>query len=140
MLLLFLTIVTVKGDEFNSPYYEWIPRRDLRHPVDTEGIMEKYPKTCDEHNFICRAKTKKAHNFPDGLYLAGEVIKGKCIYGWNEIEEEAFDFDVLKPKCTNGQLTWLKEEEELEWGAERIVRVQAKDHFLLVVFGIRTLG
>ena len=127
MLFSFLTIITVtNGDEFNSPYYEWIPRRDLRHPVDTEGIMEKYRKTCDEHNFICRAKTKKAHNFPDGLYLAGEVIKGKCIYGWNEIEEEAFDFDVLKPKCTNGQLTWLKEEEELEWGAERIVRVQAR--------------
>lgn len=61
MLVLFLTIagVATADDEFNSPHYEWVARRTLRHPVDT-GMMEKYPKTCDEHNFICRAKSAKS--------------------------------------------------------------------------------
>ena len=54
----FLTITTV-ADEFDSPYYEWVHRSGLRHPVDTQE-MAKYPSTCKEHNFICRAKTTKS--------------------------------------------------------------------------------
>ena len=57
--LVIVGVVTKADDEFNSPHYEWVARRTLRHPVDT-GMMEKYPKTCEEHNFICRAKSAKA--------------------------------------------------------------------------------
>ena len=126
-MLFFVFFVFVTG---NSELYEWVPKKQLRYPLG-EDELERYPRLateeCDatiEWRRICRAKTHRAESFPAGIYLAGEVIKGKCVYGWNEIEEEAEDFDVLRAKCTTGQLTWLKEDEELEFGAERIVRVQ----------------
>ena len=147
LLSICLLSINTVADEFDSPFYEWVHRRGLRHPVDTQE-MAKYPSTCKEHNFICRAKTTKSgqclpptetkscmiffkatdckfciDSFPDGLYLAGEVIDGWCVFGWNEVEKTE-DFEVLRPKCDSGELTWLKEDEELEFGAEKIVRVQ----------------
>ena len=78
------------------------------------------PKLFFKATPICKLCTE---SFPNELYLAGEVVDGWCVFGWNEVEKTE-DFEVLRPKCDSGELTWLKEDEELEFGAEKIVRVQ----------------
>ena len=120
-ILIYLLTCSVRGEEINSPFYEWIEASTVRTRADTLPLF-RFPNDAETPNkgpFVCRVKMPEGSKFE---YLGGEVKGGKCTYGWNEpLRSEIFE--VLKPLCDDGsQLSWKTEETELEYGSELMVK------------------
>ena len=91
-------LTTVLG----QAHYEWVHRRELRHPVDTQNL-QRYPKTCQEHNYVCRAKTHKGtfspsfkNEAPGGSFPTNKTIK---FSGTKSLEKNECIFFIVSELC-----------------------------------------
>ena len=101
----------------NTPWYSWkLPV----FPKDKTNVkIARFPN----EQIICRAKTSAPQR--NELYLVGEVVGEKCIFGWNEIEETE-KFQILEHKCIGGsKLDWHRERYHLESVLDEVM-VQGK--------------
>ena len=64
------------------------------------------------------------------VFLAGEVLDGKCIVGWNE-REELDEFDLLEEKCESGHLEWHVERKDLESVLDDVLVHANSLHFVI---------
>ena len=107
----FFGILLIQGflcEDFNdnTPWYSW---KSPIFPKDKTNVkIARFPNK----QIICRAKTSAPQR--NDLYLVGEVVGEKCIFGWNEIEETE-KFQILEHKCIGGsKLDWHRERYHLE--------------------------
>jgi len=101
-----------------TDYYEW----------RTKGTSEKTVKF-PNGNEICRAKITVQEGRKE-VFLAGEVLDGKCIVGWN-VRDELDDFDVLEEKCKSGHLAWHVERKDLESVLDDVLVHANSLHFVI---------
>lgn len=99
-----------------SDYYQWVDyESDLNNMM---GVFSHFPNG----NPICKALVNiDINHSPRSVFLAGEMVDQKCVYGWNDLEKTD-KFKLLLPKCLPGtNLSWHIERQEMESVLDQVV-------------------